>query len=238
MPTPTVVPSSGPIDGVETVVGVTVVNVAAPSPPRRRRCGRRRSACSWCRRRAGSPASRPRRRVLRRVRDRTGHRRARRRRPPSPRRARRRSTAISSGSTGETSAAPSAGASGHRGGRLRRSAPARPPRAGPRVVPTAAGEEQQRPRGEHCRRPSHRSDPLTELTRDSGAGRRVRPVSTFGRRGRWVPGATSVTPAAPAGRPVALVSFSLVARTPGRHAPLAQLAEQLTLNQRVRGSSP
>src|SRR3712207_8464253 len=34
----------------------------------------------------------------------------------------------------------------------------------------------------------------------------------------------------------ALVSFSLVACTPGRHAPLAQLAEQLTLNQRVRGS--
>ena len=28
MPTPTAMPSSGPIDGVETVVGVTVVNVA------------------------------------------------------------------------------------------------------------------------------------------------------------------------------------------------------------------
>ena len=42
-------------------------------------------------------------------------------------------------------------------------------------------------------------------------------------------------PVPPAG---ALVSFPLVAQQAGRHAPLAQLAEQLTLNQRVRGSSP
>ena len=73
-----------------------------------------------------------------------------------------------------------------------------------------------------------------------------RVVTGHNEAGRAIVSFDEVTTNVVSGRPgccprpaaTALVSFSLVAGSPERHAPLAQLAEQLTLNQRVRGSSP